>query len=135
MATITARLDDWLGADVEAFWRTHGEEPARGLRRVLQEWWTAQHFPAIVFRDGGEGRRAVLRDGPDVWEVVMVARAYDADRPDGDRGPLYAHFAGLVEREAVDQALGYADRFPEEITALLDENARAERALVDAGEG
>ena len=39
-----------------------------------------EHYPAIAFRDGVSGRRAILRSGPDVWEVVMVARDYGDDR-------------------------------------------------------
>jgi hypothetical protein len=54
----------------------------------------------------------------------MVARDYGDDR-DG----LHAHFAGFVEREALDQALAYVDRFPDEIAAMLAENARVETEL------
>jgi hypothetical protein len=128
VATMTARIEEWLREDVETFWQAHGEKPSAGLRRVIQEWWAAQHFPALSFRDGVSGRRAVLRDGPDVWEVAMVARDYGDDR-DG----FYAHFAGFVARDALDQALEYAERFPEEIAGLLAENARVERLLGDAG--
>ncbi len=124
MATVTARLEDWLKEDVEAFWHSHGERPSPGLRRVVQEWWATQRLPAITFRDGVSGRRAVLRDGPDVWEVVMVARDYG-----DDRAGLYAHFAGFVAPEALDQALAYAEHFPEETEAMLAENTRVERLL------
>jgi hypothetical protein len=124
MATMTARIEDWLKDDVENFWQARGEKPSPGLRRVIQEWWAAQRFPAITFRDGVSGRRAVLRDGPDVWEIVMVAREYRDDT----RG-LNAHFAGFVEPDTLQQALAYADRFPDEISAMLAENARIERML------
>lgn len=128
MATMTARIDDWLKEDVETFWAAHGEKPSAGLRRVMQEWWAVQRFPVITFRDGVSGRRATLRDGPDVWEVVMVARDYG-----DDRGGLYDHFAGFVESDIVDQALAYAERFPDEIAAMLTENARVERLLGGMG--
>ena len=124
MATMTARIEEWLKADVESFWEAHGEKPSPGLRRVIQEWWAIQRFPALAFRDGVSGRRAVLRDGPDVWEVAMVAREYGDDR---DR--LYAHFGSFVQRDAIDEALAYADRFPDEINAMLKENTRVERLL------
>ncbi len=39
-----------------------------------------QEFPAIEFRDGVSGHRAGIRGGPDVWEVVRVARDYGSDR-------------------------------------------------------
>jgi hypothetical protein len=127
MATMTARLEDWLKDDIEAFWRQRGEKPSPGLRRVIQEWWCAQHFPAIGFRDGVGGRRAVVRGGPDVWEVILVARDYGADREG-----LYAHFPAALDRTSLDQALAYAERFPDEITALLDANSRLERVLMEA---
>lgn len=133
MATVTARLEDWLKEEVEAFWRSHGEKPSPGLRRVVQEWWAAQRFPAVTFQDGVSGRRAVLRGGPDVWEVALVARDYGDDRQ-----ALQAHFAGFVTVEAVDQALAYAEYFPEEVAAMLAENARAEQLLgaqIAAGSG
>ena len=66
-------------SDMEEFWRAHGEGPSSGLRRVAEEWWAMQRFPAIAFRDGVSGRRARLRGGPDVWEVVAVWRDYDPD--------------------------------------------------------
>jgi hypothetical protein len=70
----------------------------------------------------------VLRDGPDVWEVAMVARDYGADR-----SALHAHFAGFVAPDVIDQALAYADRFPDEIATMLTENARVERLLGGGG--
>lgn len=126
MATVTAttRLPDWLERELRAFWETHGEGPSIGLRRVVEEWWAMQHFPAIEFRDGVSGRRAALREGPDVWEVVMVARDY----PD-DLDALAAHFGGHVAREALAQALAYAQRFPDEIQEWIAENKRVGRFL------
>ena len=123
MATMTARIEDWLKSDVEDFWEAHGEKPSPGLRRVIQEWWATQRFPEITFRDGVSGRRAVLRNGPDVWEVAMVAPGYRHDT-----AAISAHFAG-INQQALDQALAYAARFPDEISAILTENARVERLL------
>jgi uncharacterized protein (DUF433 family) len=82
------------------------------------------HFPAIAFRDGVSGRRAVLRSGPDVWEVVMVARDYGDDRK-----ALLEHFGEPMSAEMLDQALAYAERFPDEIEAMIAENERMERLL------
>ena len=88
-----------------------------------------QEFSAIMFRDGVSGRRAVLRGGPDVWEVVQIARDYDSDR-DG----FHDHFAPHVDRDALDQALRYDERFPNEVNALIADNARLE-ALLQVREG
>ncbi len=83
-----------------------------------------QHFPAIEFREGVTGRRAALREGPDVWEVVMVARDYQ-----NDLDALAGHLGGHVAREALAQALAYAQRFPKEIQDWIAENERIGRFL------
>lgn len=83
-----------------------------------------QHFPAIEFRDGVSGRRAALREGPDVWEEVMVARDYG-----DDLDALAAHFGGRISPDALKQALAYTDRFPQEIQDWLTENERIGRLL------
>jgi len=126
MATVpaTTRLPDWLERAFRTFWREHGEGPSVGLRRTVEEWWATQQFPAIEFRDGVSGRRAGLREGPDVWEVAMVARDYG-----NDLGRLATHFGGRVSRDALTQALAYAARFPEEIDQWIAENERVGRFL------
>lgn len=128
MATLTARLDDWLREEIVEFWREHGAGPSSALRRVAEEWWAMQEYPAIAFRDGISGRRAVVRGGPDVWEVVVVARDYGADR-----AGFYEHFAPFVEGAALDQALAYAERFPDEVEAVIAGNARLEAMLEGRG--
>lgn len=72
MPTMSARLDAWLKDSLEEFWRERGDGPSVGLRRVVQEWWSTQTYPAITFEDAIAGRRARLREGPDVWEVETV---------------------------------------------------------------
>jgi hypothetical protein len=128
MSTMSVRLDDWLKAEIEEFWRVHGERPSTGLRYVAEEWWTMQRFHAIAFRDGVSGRRAYVRGGPDVWEIVTVARDYGDDR-DG----FYEHFSPFVARELLDQALAYAQRFPERVATMIERNRRMERVVTGEG--
>ena len=125
MATVPAatRLPDWLERALRSFWAERAEGPSVGLRRTVEEWWASQEFPAIEFRDGVSGRRAALREGPDVWEVAMVAREY------GDLARLHAHFGGRVSEGALAQALAYAERFSEEIDGWIAENERLGRFL------
>ena len=118
----TTRLASWLRDDLDLLWKTRGEDPSTGLRRIVEEWWAMENYPAIVFRDGISGRRAILRAGPDVWEVVMVARDYGDDRES-----LRLHFGESVSQEALDQALAYAERFPEAVEAMIAGNERVER--------
>lgn len=124
MATLTARVEDWLDQEVRGFWEAHGKGPSSGFRLVVEEWWTFQNLPALEFRDGVSGRRAGVRNGPDVWEVAMVAADYD-----GDLDGLVEHFGGRLDREAMRQALEYAGRFPAEVNSRVAENERIERLL------
>lgn len=126
MPTMSARIDDWLKESLEEFWHAHGERPSSGLRRVAEEWWALQNFPAITFHDGVSGRRARLRSGPDVWEVVSVWRDYDPDTEG-----FYQHFAPHVDRTALDQALAYAKRFEQEIDEAIAQNERLEQLIFD----
>lgn len=128
MATLTARVEDWLDREVREFWEEHGVGPSSGLRHVVEEWWTLQRFPRLEFRDGVSGRRAGVRGGPDVWEVVLAARDYD-----GDRDALAEHFGGRVPQEALGEALEYAGLFPDAVESRIAENLRIERML--SGEG
>ncbi len=84
-----------------------------------------QNFSEITFVDGVAGRRARLRSGPDVWEVVSVHSDYGDDE-EGFR----EHFA-FVPPDALRQALEYAKIFPQEIHAMIENNRRVER-LVDS---
>lgn len=124
MATITARVDDWLDEEIRRFWEERGDGPSTGFRRIAEEWWTVQRFSRLEFRDGVTGRRGAIRGGPDVWEVVMVSRDLG-----GDQEALQKHFEEHLSVEALDQALQYADLFPDRIEEMIAENRRVERIL------
>lgn len=123
---VTTRLPEWLDQELGGIFSNTGEGRSEGLRRIAEEWWALQNFPAIEFRDGVTGRRASVRGGPDVWEIVMVQRDYG-----DDRGGLYEHFKWLP-REDLDQALAYAEKFATSIDARIEENERVERQLMQA---
>lgn len=127
MSTLTARIDDWLDEEIRRFWDERGVGPSSGFRRVAQEWWALQRFPRLEFRDGVTGRRAGIRGGPDVWEVVQVAREVDDDLE-----ALEDHFGGYLGREALAQAVEYGKRFPEPIEEMIRENERVGRMLAAA---
>lgn len=124
MDSLSTRMKGWLRGEIVDFGRQHREGPSEALRRVAEEWWAMSRFPAIEFRDGVTGRRAAVRGGPDVWEIVMVAKDLEPDRT----GP-YDHFGGNVPREALDQALAYYERFPDEIDHRIEENLRVAERL------
>ncbi|HXC25395.1 MAG TPA: hypothetical protein VNU46_05720 [Gemmatimonadaceae bacterium] len=126
-STVSIRVEDDVKIGIEHFWKAHGLGTSAGLRRAVEEWWAIQQFPEILFRDGVSGRRAALREGPDVWEVIEVARGYDNDL---DR--LEEHFGGHLSRAALVDALRYADVYRGEIEQWMMENRRVGQ-LIEAG--
>lgn len=84
-----------------------------------------EEHPGIVFVEGPAGRRAALRRGPDVWEVVSTLNA--------NEGSVRATAEVLAIPESqVRIALGYyadhAHEIDEWIRANEEESARAEAA-------
>jgi hypothetical protein len=54
--------------------------PSRTLaQRYIEEGLRMDEHPLIRFVDGPSGRRARLLGGPDVWEVIAVARDNEGD--------------------------------------------------------
>lgn len=121
---LCARLSPELEEELATFFEEHGWGPSEGLRVVIEEWVAARMIPGIEFRSGPLGRRAAVRGGPEVWEVVSVAQ----DVSPGE--DLYAHFSWL-DRRKVMAALEYYERFPERVDMILARNER----LADYGSG
>lgn len=93
--------------------------PSEGLRAIVREWLALDRFPGLEFRDTVVGRRAAIREGPEVWEVAAVAS-------DADPAAAKAHFS-WVPGGAVEEALAYAAEFPAEIRRIIDRNRRLAR--------
>jgi hypothetical protein len=54
--------------------------PSRTLaQRYVEEGLRMDEHPLVCFADGPSGRRARLVGGPDVWEVIAVARDNHGD--------------------------------------------------------
>lgn len=85
--------------------------------------------PGIVFRSGPAGRRPGLAGGPDVWEVVRVAREMEESGPDALRRA--AELAGVAPAQ-METALRYYADYRAEIDAWIErvdsEAAEAEAA-------
>lgn len=120
---MSVKLRPWLDEELRREFEERGESTSEGLRRILEEWWTLQHLHEIEFRQTLGGRRAAVREGPEVWEIVSVARDY-GDDVDG----LREHF-GWLDEESLDAALAYYEVFPERIDVLIEENRRTGRYL------
>ena len=95
--------------------------PSEGLRAVVAEWLATNRFPELEFRDSAVGRRAAVRGGPEVWEVVAIAE--NAGGGPGGLDAARTHFA-WVEQRGLEQALSYADTYPGEIRRIIERNRR-----------
>lgn len=126
--TLTARLPTKVGADIRRFFAERGKGPSEGVRSILEEWWSRQRFRHIAFRDSPTGRRAILRTGPELWEVIGYWRDFEPDV-----AGLKDHF-GAIDPEAIDEALAYYDAFPEGIDTLIAQNEQYERFLRERGD-
>src|SRR6266508_1020926 len=54
-----------------------GATPSGLAQRLVDEGLRMAEHPQIVFKDGPAGRRAALRIGPDIWEIVKFMRELD----------------------------------------------------------
>jgi uncharacterized protein (DUF433 family) len=116
--TMATRLPEPLLREVRQFAKRGRLGPSEALREIVAEWVAMAKYPAIEFRDGPVGRRPGLRVGPDIWEIVMVAREAGADV-----AALREHFGPHLSAEVVEQALAYAAEH-REVDAWVDENDR-----------
>lgn len=100
-----------------------GEPMARLAQRYIEEGLRIERHPAIFFRTGPAGRRAVVVGGADVWEIITAVRGASEK---GD-----ALFDAIAERtgaraEHVRSAVRYYSEYPDEIDqwmAMVEEEA------------
>lgn len=114
---LCTRIPPALEAALERRFAALDWSPSEGLRNLVREWLAADRFPGLEFRDTTFGRRAAVRGGPEVWEVAVVA---------GERGVdarVREHFS-WVDAKALDDAVAYAEAFPEEIGRIIERNRR-----------
>jgi len=87
------------------------------VEELAEEAAKTRLFPGIAFR--GTPRRAwVIGSGLDVWEIVDLARSYaGAEQQLRELHPL-------IRERHLTLAKVYAERFPTEVAALLEEAKR-----------
>lgn len=84
-----------------------------------------EEHPGIVFVDGPAGRRAALRRGPDVWEVVTTLKVNDGSVPEA------ADVLAIPEHQvrlALDYYADHAEEIDDWIRLNEEESARGEAA-------
>lgn len=102
-----------------------GATPSGLAQLLVDEGLRMAEHPGIVFKDGPAGRRAALALGPDVWEVVSVAKEIDVR---GARAvPAIAEALNLPVAR-VDTALRYYAAYPNEIDAEISDRDAESRA-------
>jgi hypothetical protein len=106
--------------------------PSRTLaQRYVEEGLRMDEHPLVRFADGPSGRRARLIGGPDVWEVIAVARDNDGDL--AETASYLELSLGLVQAAAAYYA-AYTEEVDERIERNRRESADAHRALLAAAE-
>lgn len=122
--TLSLRIPDELASRVaERAERWVAANDSEVYRRVIEEWVRLQEHTGIRFVDGPAGRRAALVGGPDVWEAIAIARAFEFDEE-----RLAAAYPWLTP-EALEAARRYHAAYPDEIDGWIEENERTAAEL------
>jgi hypothetical protein len=96
--------------------RSLGRSPGETGALLLEEALRMSEFAFIEFRNSAVGRQAYIQGSSlAVWEVIMLLRAYR-----GDIARVAAHLQWPVHR--VQAAVNYADAFPNDINAAIEDN-------------
>jgi hypothetical protein len=91
--------------------------PRTLAQRYVEEGLRMDDHPLVRYADGPAGRRARLVGGPDVWEVISVARDNDGDL---EETAAYLELPlGLVQAAAA-----YYGAYQEEIDEWIERNRR-----------
>lgn len=118
-STVATRLPEALLREITRYAKRRRIGPSEALRAIVDEWVTMAKYPGIEFRDGPAGRRPGLRGGPDVWELVLVAREVGSGAE-----ALRGYFGSHLSAEVIGQTLSYAAEHREDVEAWVEENDR-----------
>jgi len=105
---------------------TPGATPSGLVQRLVDEGLRMAEHPGVVFKDGPGGRRAALKVGPDVWELVKFLREIDER---GEQAIEAASEVFVIPDATVRTGLDYYTSYPGEIDAwIADADTISERA-------
>jgi len=115
---ISLRLKENQQTRLQRLANRRGRKPSEIAAQLLDEGLRMADYPYIEFRDSIVGRQAYVSGSTmAVWEVAMVARSHEAS----ERVMRTAQHLRWPETR-VHAVLRYAEDFPEEIAAALDDN-------------
>jgi hypothetical protein len=118
------RLSKSMEALVETEAARTGRSKGAVVEALAEEALRMRLFPGIAFRGADWDRRAwVIGTALDVWQIV------DAYRDIGSVETMASD--GAASERAINLALAYYGRFPEEIDAAIAENRRSIEQLRD----
>src|SRR5690242_20322957 len=107
-SALSLRVPSDLAERLERSARRKGMPKSALVERYLEEALRMEAHPGIVFRSGPAGRRAGLRRGPDISEVIATLKAND--------GSVSASSAVLALPESeIRIALAYYGDYADEI--------------------
>ena len=86
---------------------------AEMVRVLTEEAIKMREFSDIVFTDGATGRRATLRNGLDVWEVIEPYLLSGKD------WPILRQSYPEVDEATLRVAVRYYESYPEEVEARV----------------
>jgi hypothetical protein len=112
---VTLRLSDPTADRLKACARRAGRSISEMGAVALEEWLRQQEFADIEFRAFGGERHACLKGSLPIWQIVMVARAYEMNVE-----RTAAHFEWPAYR--AQAAFTYYKADPDEIDEALAEN-------------
>ena len=118
-APVSLRLPDLVAEKVSCMAALEHRSLAEMTRLLVEEAIKLREFPDIVFTEGPSGRRATIRDGLDVWEIVEPYLLAGKDW--GVLGESYPD----LDQATLRAAVRYYEAYPGEIEARIALNQGA----------
>jgi hypothetical protein len=112
---VTVRLPDEAAAEIKRIARRERRSQSEVGARALEEWLRMERFPYIEFRSFSGDRQACIKGRLQVWQVIMIAKAYDMAL---DKTAEHLR----LRSEQVQNAFDYYTAFPQEIDDYLELN-------------
>lgn len=114
---ISMRLRDEQVERLRRLARRLGRTPSETGALLVEESLRQAEFGHVEFRPSALGRQAYVRGSTlAVWEVILVARAFELD---AERTATHLGWP----RFRVQAALNYAAAFPDEVEMAISDNA------------
>jgi uncharacterized protein (DUF433 family) len=112
---VTVRLPEHSWEELRQIARRERRSISEVGARFITEGLRENRFPYIEFRSFNGERHACIKGGPQIWQLIMVARDFGMDV---DKIAFHLD----LKPEQVKAGLHYYEVYPEEIDLALEEN-------------